>query len=65
MFPSKKVCQVERGKQLVVDVVVPARSKLFSPPSYYVVVSGRSRRNDLPCCQLTYRGRPRQNKRGQ
>ena len=34
MFPSKKVCQVERGKQLVVDVVVPACRKLFSPPLY-------------------------------
>ena len=29
MFPSKKVCRVERGKQLVVDVVVPARRKLI------------------------------------
>ena len=47
MSPSKKVCPVERGKQLVVDVAVPARSKLFSPPLYHVVVSDRSRRDDL------------------
>ena len=38
MSPSKKVCQVQRGKQLVVDVVAPARSKLFSPPLYHVGV---------------------------
>ena len=54
MFPSKKVCQVERGKQLVVEVVVPARSKLFSPLLYHVVVSGRGLRDDLPRCQLPY-----------
>ena len=48
MFPSKKVCQVERGKQLDVEVVVPARSNLFSPLLYHVVVSGRGLRDDLP-----------------